>query len=124
VNGFREFPGARRAAAELGEDLPYLELRVRALAGGAEFRVGAVGLFLGLGLVLALVRDLRPGAALVALVREGDQSGSLQFIKDAPDPLGLLIVDRAGSAPETRWTSPRGLAMTCRFIPCFLCLPE
>ena len=96
VNSFREFPGAPRAAAELGEDLPCLELRVRALARCAEFRVGAVGLLLRFRLVLALVRDLRPGTALVSLVRESYQAGFLQLIEHAPDPLGPFIVDRAG----------------------------
>ena len=44
VNGFCEFPGAPWAAAELAEDLPCLELRVRPLARRAESRMGAVGL--------------------------------------------------------------------------------
>jgi hypothetical protein len=56
VNGLGEFPGAPGAAAELAEDLPGLELGVCPLAGAAEPRVGAVGLFLGFRLVLALVR--------------------------------------------------------------------
>jgi hypothetical protein len=54
VDGLGEFPGVPRAAAQLTENSPGLELRVRPLAGGAEFRVGAVGLFLRLGLVLPL----------------------------------------------------------------------
>lgn len=29
-----------------------------------------------------------------------------------------------GSGPDTHRTSPSGLAMTCRFIPCRRCLPE
>ena len=44
VDGLGELPGAPGAAAELAQ---VLELRVRALAGRAEFRVGAVGVFLG-----------------------------------------------------------------------------
>ena len=56
------------AAAELAEDSPGLELGVGALAGRAEFRVRAVGLFLGFRLVLSSVRDLRVRAALVALM--------------------------------------------------------
>jgi len=59
VDSLCEFPCSPRAAAELGKDLSYLELRVRALAGCAEFRVGAVGFFLRFRLVLALVRNLR-----------------------------------------------------------------
>lgn len=45
------FPGA---AAELVEDVPGLELRVCPFSDCAEFRVGTVGLFLRLGLALAL----------------------------------------------------------------------
>jgi hypothetical protein len=63
VDGLCEFPGAPGAAAELVEYSPCFELRVRAFAGGAEFRVGAVGFFLRVRLVPASVRDLRPGAA-------------------------------------------------------------
>ena len=46
VDCLGELAGAPRAAAELAEDSPGLELGVRALAGCAEFRVGPVGLFL------------------------------------------------------------------------------
>jgi hypothetical protein len=68
VDCLGEFPGARGAAAEFVEDVPGLELCVCPLAGGAELRVGAVGLFLRFRLALALVGDLRPGTALVALM--------------------------------------------------------
>ena len=68
VDGLGEFPGLPGAAAELGEDFPDLELGVCPFAEGPELRVGAVGLFLGFGLVLALVGDFRPGAALVSLM--------------------------------------------------------
>jgi hypothetical protein len=33
-------------------------------------------------------------------------------------------VHRPGERPDTHTMSPSGLAMTCRFMPCFLCLPE
>jgi len=95
------------------------ELGVRALAGCAEFRVGAVGLFLGFWLVPAPVRDLRVATSLVALAGQGDQPGGLELGQDAPDPLGALVCTGPGSAPETRRMPPSGLAMTCRFIPCF-----
>ncbi len=36
----------------------------------------------------------------------------------------FLSCTEPGSAPDTHGMSPSGLAMTCRFIPCFLCLPE
>ena len=91
-----ELPGAPGAAAELAEDTPGFKLGVRALAGCAEPRVGAVGLFLRFRLVLSPVRDLRVRASLVALIGQGDQPGGLQLGQDAPDPLGLLVVDRAG----------------------------
>ncbi len=68
--------------------------------------------------------DLRVRAALIALIHEGYEPGGLQFVQDAPDPLGLLVVDRAGQRPGHPQDVPVGLAMTCRFIPCFLCLPE
>jgi hypothetical protein len=96
VDGLGELAGAPGAAAELPQDVPGLELRVCPFPGSPQFRVGAVGVFLGFGLVLALVRDLRPGAALVALIGQGDQAGGLQLGHDAPDPLGALVVDRAG----------------------------
>jgi hypothetical protein len=109
VDCFREFPGAPGAASELAEDLPCFELRVRALAGRAEPCVSAVGLFLWFRLVLPLVRDLRPGAALIALVREGDQAGFLQLIEHAPDPLGPFIVNGAGQrAGDPQDVSVRG----------------
>jgi hypothetical protein len=47
-----ELSGAPGAAAELIEDVPGFELGVRALAGGAQPGVGAVGLFLGFRFVL------------------------------------------------------------------------
>src|ERR1700752_3965481 len=96
VDRFGEFPGSPGTAAELGEDLPYLELRVCAFTRCAELRVGPVGVFLRFRLFLALVRDLRPAAALVSLVGEGGQALFLQLVEDAPDPLGLLVGARAG----------------------------
>jgi hypothetical protein len=66
--------GALRTAAELVQDVPGLELGVRALAGRAELCVGAVGVFLGCRLVLPDVRDLRVAASPVALIGQGDQA--------------------------------------------------
>lgn len=54
MDGLGEFPGAPGAAAELAEDLPSLELGVCPFTGCAEFRVGAVGLFLRFRLFLPL----------------------------------------------------------------------
>ena len=124
MDGLCEFPGAPGAAAELAEYSPCFELRVRAFAGGAEFRVGAVGFFLRVGLVPAPVRDLRPGAAPVSLVGEGDQAGFSSSSSTPQTHSAFLSCTEPGSAPETHRMSPCGLAMTCRFIPCFLCLPE
>ena len=50
-------PGAPRAAAELAQDAPGLELGVGAFAGGAEPGMSPVGLFLRGGLVLLAVRS-------------------------------------------------------------------
>jgi hypothetical protein len=58
--------------------------------------LGAVGGFLGFGLLLALVGELRPGAALVPLVRQSNQARRLQFGQYSPDPFCFLVVDRAG----------------------------
>ncbi len=99
VDGLGELSSAPGAAAELAEDSPGLELCIGALAGCSELRVGAVSLFLGFGLVLSPVRDLRMPRSLVALVGENDQADGLQFVQDAPDPLGFLVVDRAGQRP-------------------------
>ena len=57
MDGLGELPRLPGTAVEFDEDLPYLELGVCHFAGSAQLRVGAVGLFLGFRLVLALVRD-------------------------------------------------------------------
>ena len=90
VDGLGKLSGAPRAAAEFTEYVLRLELGVCAFSGCAEPRVGAVSLFLGFRLVLSPVRDLGVRASVVALIGQGDQAGSLQLSKDAPDPLGLL----------------------------------
>jgi hypothetical protein len=118
VDGFRKVPGAPGAAGWLGEDLPGLELCVCALAGGAGFRVGAVGLLVGLGLVPLFVRDLRRGAAVVALVLEGDGAGFVRFVRLAQAGSGFLSWTVPGGAPGTRGVFRCGDAMTCRFMPC------
>src|SRR5689334_18723679 len=99
MDGLGELTGAPRAAAELTKKFPAFELGVRALAGITEPRVGTVGFFLGFRLVPAPVRDLRVAASLVALIGQGDQASCLQLGQDAPDPLSLLVVDRAGQRP-------------------------
>ena len=70
--------------------------------------MGAVGRFLRLGLVPALVRDFRPFAALVALVGQGNEAVALEFVERAPDPLGLLVVDRARQRPGDPQDLPVG----------------
>jgi hypothetical protein len=123
-DGHGELPSAPRAAAELAEDPPVLELGVCPFTGCAELRVGVVCFFLRFRFVLSPVRDLRVRAALVALVGQRDQAGGLEFGEDAPDPLGFFVVDRAGQRAGDPEDVPVGLAMTCRFIPRRLCLPE
>jgi hypothetical protein len=85
--------------------------------------VRAVGVFLGLRLVLALVRSLRVRAALVALVGQDDQAGRLSA-RTPQIHSAFLAWTEPGSGPDTHRTSPLGLAMTCKFMPYFLCLPE
>src|SRR5579862_7956964 len=85
VDCLGKLAGAPGAAAELAEDPPCLQLSVRALAGCAEFRMGAVGFLLRFRLVLPAVGNLRPGAALIALIGQGDQAGFLQLAEHAPD---------------------------------------
>ena len=104
--------------------MPGLELGVGALAGRAQLGVGLVGVLLGGGLVPAAVGgEQRLAGAVVALVRQDDQPGGGQLADDAPDPGGLRSWVLPRSAPETHTMSPPGEAMTCRFMPCFLCLP-
>jgi hypothetical protein len=50
-------------------------------------------------------------AAVVALIGEGDQANRLELGQD-------------GSVPGEPENAAVWLAMNCRFIPCFLCLPE
>lgn len=63
--------------------------------------MGTVGLLLGiedlpaLALLVWQVRTLR---SPVAAVGENGQASGLQFVQDAPDPLGSLVMDRAGQA--------------------------
>ena len=82
MDGLGELVGAPGVAAELAQDAPGLELRVRALAGWAQPGVRRNGLFLGLRLVLPLVRDLGVRAALVALIGHGDQPGARVWAED------------------------------------------
>ena len=70
--------------------------------GCAKFRVRPVSVLLGFGLVLALVRDFRVRGALVALLGKDDQAHGLELGQDALDPLGLLVVHRAGQRPGDR----------------------
>ena len=84
VDGLGELAGTPGAAAELAEDPPVLEQRVCPLTGGAELGVGAVCLLLRLRFSLSAIRDLGPGAALVALIGQGDQPGGLQLAENAP----------------------------------------
>lgn len=97
VDGFGELPGLPRAAAEFAQDAPGLQLGVGTLAGGSELGVGAVGVFLGGGLVSSPVgsKDVLPGA-VVALVGQCDQPGGGQFADESPGPGGGQVMDGAG----------------------------
>jgi len=108
VDGLGELAGAPGAAAELAENAPGLELGVRTLAGRPQSRVRAVGLFLRFRLVLPPVRDLRVHASLVALIGQDDQARGLEPGQHAPDPLGLLVMHRAGQRPGHPQDVPAG----------------
>jgi hypothetical protein len=101
VNSLGELADGGGAAADLAEDAPGLELGVCPLAGGAQAGMGAVGLLLGiedLPSLALLVRQVRPQRSPVAAVGENGEASGLQFVQDAPDPLGSLVMDRAGQS--------------------------
>ena len=77
-----------------------MSLGVRALAGCAEPGVGAVGVFLGGGLVPSPVGSQYVLAgAVIALVSQYYWAGGGQLADDAPDPGGGQVMDRAGQRP-------------------------
>src|SRR5437899_4051167 len=92
MDGFGESADPVGTAAVLAEHVPLLELRVGAFTGAAEAGMGAVGVFLRLRLVLALVRGdhLVAGlvVAVVALVAQGDEPGFFECGEDVPDSGG------------------------------------
>src|SRR5437764_12379407 len=100
MDGFGELAGSSGAAAELAQDAPGLELGVGAFAGAAQAGVSPVGVFLGLGLVAALVRGDHVIAglvvAVVALVAQRDEPGVAQGRQDLRDPGGGGVVGAAG----------------------------
>jgi len=61
-------------------------------------------------------------SAYVALAGQRDEPGGSQLPGDPPAAVRSCTLP--GSGPETRRMSPDGQEMTCRFIPCPLCLPE
>jgi hypothetical protein len=83
-----------------------------------------IGAFLRLGLVASLVRgdDLLTGrvVAVVALVAQRDQASAASCQIRAAAVSWVL----PGSSSETYRMLPSGEAITCRFMPCILCLPE
>jgi hypothetical protein len=116
---YASFPARQGAAAKLAENPAFLELRVRALAGGPRSFAWAR---------LAFPACTSPGTGssprycpVIALAGQRDQAGFLQFVQHVPGPLRLLSCTDPGSAPDTHRMCPSEPAMTCRFIPCFLC---
>ncbi|GGP72697.1 hypothetical protein GCM10010185_52570 [Saccharothrix coeruleofusca] len=65
MDGLGQAASTVRTAAEFAQDAPGLELGVGAFTRSAQAGVGAVGLFLGLRLVLAFVRGDDVVACLV-----------------------------------------------------------
>src|SRR5215468_748732 len=107
VNCLGELACSPGAAAELPEDSPCLELGVCAFARCAQPGVGAVGLFLGLRLVLPDVRDLRVPGSLVALVGQGDQAGGFQLGPARPRRTRPSCRAPSRAAPRTPTRCPR-----------------
>jgi hypothetical protein len=86
--------------------------------------VRPVGLFLGTGLFVPLYgifAYVLPWYPLSARVTSPAASSSARTPRIHS---AFLSWTEPGSAPETQRMSPRGPAMTYRFMPCFLCLPE
>ena len=54
-----------------------------------------------------------------SLVGQGDEPGGGQGADDALDPGRGQVMHAAGQRPGTQSISPRGVKMTCRFMPCF-----
>jgi hypothetical protein len=117
VDGFGEAAGTSGAATEFAQDAP-----------GLELGVGAVGVFLGLRLASAFVRGDHVFAgvvvAVVALVAQGDQVGLTQRGEDVQIRAAAVSCVLPGNCPDTHRIVPSGEAITCRFIPCIVCLPE
>jgi hypothetical protein len=88
-----------------------------ALSPGAEFRVGAVGLFLGFWFSLAPVGSSGVHGALITLIGKGGQPGGGQLALDAPDPGGLHVVDRAGQRPGHPQELPGGTGENLQVHP-------
>jgi hypothetical protein len=61
---------------------------------------------------------------VIALVTQGDQPGIAQSGEDVPDPAAAVSWVLPGRSLETHRIVPSGEAITCRFIPCILCLLE
>src|SRR5262249_7293402 len=59
----------------------------------------------------------RVRGALVALVGQRDQPGGLQLGQDSPDPLGLLVVHRAGQLSWSIASLTRGFSGLSSYTP-------
>jgi len=76
VDGLGDLSSFPEAAAELAQDVPGLDLGVRAIAQGAQPGVGGVGGFLRWWLAAAPVRDENAlASADIALVGQRDEPG-------------------------------------------------
>src|SRR6201987_1482478 len=76
------------------------------------------GLFFPLYGILAYVLPWEPLSARGTRPAASSSARTPQILS------AFLSCTEPGSAPDTHRMSPPGLAMTCRFIPCLLCLPE
>ena len=102
--------------------MPVLELGVRALAGCAELRVGAVGYLLGFGLVLPLVWDFRIGASLVALSARTIRPTASSSSRTPQIHSAFLACTVPGSGPDTPQDVPGGASDDLQVHPVLLVL--
>jgi hypothetical protein len=87
-----------------------------------QLRVGIIGLLLGFGLVLALVRDLRVRAALVALMARTTRPAASSSASTPQIHSAFLSCADPGSAPDAPHDVPVGTGDDLQVHPVLLVL--